>query len=44
MEGPGSIQFLLGPEGQQVMADNEHSMILPPVVDNEEALPEMLRP
>jgi molybdate/tungstate transport system substrate-binding protein len=38
------IQFLIGPEGQRVMADNQHPMILPPLVDNEEALPEMLRP
>jgi molybdate/tungstate transport system substrate-binding protein len=38
------IQFLIGPEGQQVMADNQHPMILPPVVDNEAALPEALKP
>jgi molybdate/tungstate transport system substrate-binding protein len=37
------IQFLIGPEGQAVMADNEHPMILPPVVDNQTALPEQLR-
>jgi len=38
------IQFLLGPDGQRVMANNEHPMILPPVVDEEAALPETLRP
>ena len=38
------IQFFLGPEGQRIMADNHHPMILPPVVDNEAALPEDLRP
>lgn len=38
------IQFLIGPEGQQVMADNQHPMILPPVVDNEAAIPEALKP
>ena len=38
------IQFLVGPEGQKVMAENHHPMILPPVVDNETGLPEALRP
>jgi molybdate/tungstate transport system substrate-binding protein len=37
------IKFLIGPEGQKVMSDNQHPMILPPVVDNEEALPAALR-
>ena len=38
------IQFLLGPDGQRIMADNHHPMILPPVTDDEEALPWGLRP
>jgi molybdate/tungstate transport system substrate-binding protein len=38
------VRFLIGPEGQRIMEDNQHPMILPPVVDNEEALPEVLRP
>ena len=33
------VRFLLGPEGQRVMADNGQPMILPPVVDNEAAVP-----
>ncbi len=37
------IQFLTGPEGQKVMRDNQHPMIIPPEVDNEAALPEELR-
>jgi molybdate/tungstate transport system substrate-binding protein len=37
------IQFLTGPEGQKVMEDNQHPMIIPPEVDNEAALPEELR-
>jgi molybdate/tungstate transport system substrate-binding protein len=37
------IRFLIGPEGQQVMADNKHPMILPPIVDNRPALPEALK-
>ena len=37
------IQFLVGPEGQEVMSRNHHPMILPPVVENEEALPNQLR-
>jgi molybdate/tungstate transport system substrate-binding protein len=37
------IQFFIGPQGQTVMANNQHPMILPPVVDNEAALPETLR-
>lgn len=36
------IQFLVGPEGQQVMAENHHPMILPPAVDDETGLPEEL--
>ena len=37
------IRFLLGPQGQEVMAKSHHPMILPPVVDQEDALPEALR-
>jgi molybdate/tungstate transport system substrate-binding protein len=37
------VQFLLGPEAQAVMAQNHHPMLLPPLVDNEAALPEQLR-
>jgi len=37
------IQFLMGPEGQAIMEANEHPMILPPVVDDEEAMPADLR-
>jgi len=36
------IRFLVGPQGQEVMARNQHPMILPPVADNEAALPEAL--
>lgn len=38
------IQFLLGPDGQRIMAENHHPMILPPIVDDEEALPPGLMP
>jgi molybdate/tungstate transport system substrate-binding protein len=38
------VQFLVGPEGQRVMAENQHPMILPPLVDHQGALPEALRP
>jgi molybdate/tungstate transport system substrate-binding protein len=38
------IQFLIGPDGQRVMAENEHPMILPTEVDNHAALPEGLKP
>jgi len=37
------IQFLIGPEGQQIMANKQHPMLLPPVIDHEEALPEALK-
>jgi molybdate/tungstate transport system substrate-binding protein len=37
------VQFLVGPEGQRLMTENQHPMILPPVVDNEEALPAALQ-
>jgi len=37
------IQFLVGPEGQRLMMESQHPMILPPVVDNEEALPVALQ-
>jgi molybdate/tungstate transport system substrate-binding protein len=33
------IRFLVGPEGQAIMTHNRHPMIVPPVVDNPEALP-----
>ena len=35
------IRFLVGPEGQEVMAQNQHPMILPPVADNKAVLPEV---
>jgi molybdate/tungstate transport system substrate-binding protein len=38
------IQFLVGPEGQAVMAEDEHPMIVPPVVDHPESLPDTLQP
>jgi molybdate/tungstate transport system substrate-binding protein len=38
------IQFLVGPEGQAVMAEDEHPMIVPPVVDHPESLPDALQP
>lgn len=37
------VQFLVGPEGQAVMAQNEHPMIVPPVIDHPEALPDSLQ-
>ena len=37
------IQFLVGPEGQAIMAENRHPMILPPVADNKDALPTALQ-
>jgi molybdate/tungstate transport system substrate-binding protein len=33
------IRFLVGPEGQAIMANNQQPMIVPPVVDDLEALP-----
>jgi molybdate/tungstate transport system substrate-binding protein len=36
------IRFLVGPEGQAIMAHNQHPMIVPPVADNAEALPTKL--
>ena len=38
------IQFLVGPKGQKVMAEHQHPLILPPVVDDEAALPAALKP
>ena len=38
------IQFLLGPDGQRIMAENHHPMILPAIVDDEEVLPPGLKP
>lgn len=37
------IRFLVGPEGQAVMERNQHPMILPPLADNEAALPSELQ-
>ncbi|MDY6875057.1 MAG: tungstate ABC transporter substrate-binding protein WtpA [Chloroflexota bacterium] len=37
------IQFLAGPEGQAIMAESQHPMILPPVADNKDALPAALQ-
>jgi molybdate/tungstate transport system substrate-binding protein len=37
------VAFLVGPEGQAIMARNEHPPIVPPVADNKAALPEMLQ-
>jgi molybdate/tungstate transport system substrate-binding protein len=36
------IRFLVGPEGQEIMARNQHPMIVPPVADNAEAVPAKL--
>ena len=33
------VRFLVGPEGQAIMARNEQPMIVPPFVDNAEAMP-----
>jgi molybdate/tungstate transport system substrate-binding protein len=33
------IRFLVGPEEQAIMARNQHPMIVPPIVDNAEAIP-----
>jgi molybdate/tungstate transport system substrate-binding protein len=38
------IAFLLGPEGQAVMAANHHPLITPPEADHYDALPEALKP
>ena len=38
------LAFLLGPEGQRVMADNHHPMIVPALADDMEALPSQVRP
>ena len=37
------IAFILGPEGQEIMANNYHPLILPPRVDHYERLPQALR-
>ncbi len=37
------IQFLVGPEGQAIMAESQHPMILPPVTDSKDALPKPLQ-
>ncbi|MBN1812612.1 MAG: tungstate ABC transporter substrate-binding protein WtpA [Anaerolineae bacterium] len=36
------VRFLVGSEGQAIMARNEHPMIVPPVADNTEAVPSEL--
>jgi len=36
------IRFLLGPEGQAIMARNQHPMIIPATADNAEAVPAAL--
>jgi molybdate/tungstate transport system substrate-binding protein len=36
------LRFLVGPEGQAVMARNQHPMIVPPIADNPEAMPAQL--
>jgi len=33
------VRFVLGPEGQAVMAANQHPMIIPPVADDADAIP-----
>lgn len=38
------VAFLLGPEGQAVMAANHHPLIVPPEADHYDALPEALKP
>lgn len=38
------IAFLLGPEGQRLMAANHHPLLAPPTVDHPERLPAMLQP
>ena len=37
------LAYLLGPEGQRIMAENYQPMITPALADNVEALPEPLR-
>jgi molybdate/tungstate transport system substrate-binding protein len=37
------IQFLMGPEGQAIMASNQQPMIVPAMTDNPEALPVELK-
>jgi molybdate/tungstate transport system substrate-binding protein len=38
------IAFLLGPEGQKIMAEDHHPLLDPPTADQYEALPELLKP
>ena len=40
----GTVTTVHAEEGQQVMADNQHPLILPPLVDNLDALPDALQP
>jgi molybdate/tungstate transport system substrate-binding protein len=37
------LRFLAGPEGQAIMARNQHPTIVPPVADNAEAMPGSLK-
>ncbi len=37
------VEYLLGPEGQAVMAQNHQPMITPALADNYEAVPEAIR-
>jgi len=37
------VAFILGPEGQAIMAGSEHPTIQPPIAVNPEALPDMLK-
>lgn len=38
------VAFLLGPEGQRIMAENHHPLLNPPTVDHPENLPTLLQP
>ncbi|MEN6479775.1 MAG: tungstate ABC transporter substrate-binding protein WtpA [Anaerolineales bacterium] len=38
------VAFLLGPEGQRIMAENHHPLLDPPTVDHPENLPTLLQP
>lgn len=37
------ITFLLGPEGQAIMSEHNHPLILPPLVDHYDVLPDSLK-
>jgi molybdate/tungstate transport system substrate-binding protein len=38
------LAFLLGPDGQRIMAENHHPMIIPALTDNIDALPSQVKP